>query len=104
VICIYSRTQQVNEAGKQEGAVIAGAVIPYQQCELPSRGKEIRNITTTLFSQQLIPVYFQNMCAKVQVGKSEKHFVSFSIQGTKRGEKTCTQLKIYIFLQITEQH
>lgn len=87
---------------EQEGAVITGAAIIYQKRRVASWGKESKNITTTFFFQQLIRFYFQNMCAKVQVGKSGKHFVSFYMQGKKRGEKTHAELKIYIFLKITE--
>lgn len=87
---------------KQEGAVITGAVIIYQKREVALWGKESKNITTTFFFQQLISFCFQNMCTKVQVGNSGKHFVSIYMQGKKRGEKTRAELKIYIFLKITE--
>lgn len=89
---------------EQEGAVITGAVIIYQKREVASWGKEIKTITTTFFFQQLIRFYFQNMCAKVQVGKSGKHFVSFYMQGKERREKPCTKLKMYNFLKIRVWH
>lgn len=64
--------------------------------------KKLKTITTTtpFFFQQLIRFYVQMVPARVQVGKSGKHFVSLYMQGKERGEKTCTKLKKNVFLKI----
>lgn len=75
-----------------------GAVVIYQKCEMASWGKEIKNITTTFFFQQLIRFYCQNTCAKSLGGQIWEAFCFFLRAGEEKRGKDVHKTKNRHFL------